>query len=75
MNITIYSVDNCNPCIQLKKYLNEKGVDYIEKSVKGNQTLKDELIRVSGQSRVPVTIIDGTVIRGFNKIAINKHLT
>ena len=75
MNITIYSVDNCNPCIQLKKYLNEKGVDYIEKSVKGNQTLKDELIRVSGQSRVPVTIIDGAVIRGFNKIAINKHLT
>ena len=68
--VKIYSTSWCPECIQVKKYLDFKGIQYSEINVADKQEDREEVIKVSGQKTVPVIEIDG-----FNRTLIDKALS
>jgi len=55
-----------------KAYFDQKGVKYVEKNVQHDLVAQEEMIKKSGQLGVPVLDIEGTIIIGFDKSAINE---
>lgn len=74
MNIKVYSTPTCPYCIRLKDYLKEKGIAIENIDVSSDQNGLKEMVRVSGQMGVPVIVIDGEVIVGFDKDRIDNKL-
>ena len=74
MNVKIYTTKTCMWCKKTKGYLNEKNVEYKTVDVGDDRKAADEMIVKSGQMGVPVLDINGTIIVGFDKDAIDKAL-
>ena len=55
------------------EFLSQKGVDFVEKNVRGDQAALKELLDLGYQS-TPVTIIDGQAIVGFDQAKISELL-
>jgi len=72
--IKVYSTPTCVYCVTLKKFLNEKGVDYEEINVAANESAAKEMIEKSGQMGVPVVDIEGEIVVGFDRSKILKLL-
>jgi glutaredoxin-like YruB-family protein len=72
--IKVFSTPTCSYCIRLKDYLREKNLFFDSVDVSGDEKGLEEMIRVSGQMGVPVIVIDGEVIVGFEKDKINAKL-
>jgi glutaredoxin-like YruB-family protein len=71
--VIIYSSSTCPHCVSAKNYLTEKGVEYIEKNVSTDMTARNELIK-KGYMGVPVIIVDGEEIVGFDKAKLEELL-
>ncbi len=72
MNIIVYSTPSCPYCHMVKDFLNSRGVSFIDKNVAIDDAAADEMVNKSGQMGVPVVDIDGKVIIGFDRDAIEK---
>ncbi|MCF0146917.1 MAG: glutaredoxin family protein [Clostridium sp.] len=72
--VKVYSTNTCPWCVKAKNYLKSVGVDFEELNVQEDMTARDEMINKSKQMGVPVLDINGTVIVGFDKNAIDKAL-
>ncbi|MEG1003806.1 MAG: glutaredoxin domain-containing protein [Clostridium sp.] len=72
--IKIYSTSWCPACVKAKKYLNMKGIEFEEVNVADKHEDRNEVQRVSGQRTVPVLDIDGNIIVGFDKKAIDSAI-
>ena len=72
--VKIYSTSWCPACVKAKKYLNLKGVEFNEINVADKHEDREEVFRASGQRTVPVLDIDGEIIVGFDKAAIDKAI-
>ncbi len=57
----------------MMEFLSHKGIPYTEKNVRQDPKAMEEL-RAMGYSSVPVTVIDGTRIVGFDKAKIEAAL-
>lgn len=71
--INIYTSPTCPFCHQAKAYLDSKNIKYTDFDVtnpKNAQTMIDK----SGQMGVPVIDIEGKIIVGFDKAAIDQEL-
>lgn len=73
-NVIVYSTQTCPYCHMVKDYLKEKGVEFEDIDVSQDQEKAKEMTSKSGQSGVPVLDIDGKIIVGFNRDAIDKAL-
>ncbi len=74
MDVKIYSTPTCPYCKMAKEYLNSKGISYQDIDVSSNQEAVQEMVRVSGQMGVPVIVIDGQPIVGFDRSRIDSLL-
>lgn len=74
MNVKIYTTTTCPYCVMAKKFFNEHNVKYEEINVQENHEAAEEMIGKSGQMGVPVIDVDGTIIVGFDKKALEKAL-
>jgi len=74
MNIKIYSTTTCPHCVHAKDYLKEKNIEFEDINVGENKEAAKEMVEKSGQMGVPVLDINGTIIVGFDKEAIDKAL-
>ncbi len=72
--VKVYSTDTCMWCTKVKQYLNQLNVDFEDLNVGENINYQEEMIKKSHQSGVPVLDINGTIIIGFNKEAIDNAL-
>jgi len=72
--VKVYSTQTCPWCHKVKEFLNEKKVKFEDIDVGADQKAANEMVEKSGQMGVPVTDIDGTIIIGFDKEAIDKAL-
>lgn len=72
--IKVYSSDSCGYCQKLKSYLDSRNISYTVIDVNESEDNAYELIRLTGQSAIPVTIIGDETIIGFDKPAIDKAL-
>jgi len=72
--VKVYSTQTCPWCHKVKEFLKEKKIKFEDIDVGADQKAANEMVEKSGQMGVPVTDIDGTVIVGFDKEAIEKAL-
>lgn len=67
MKVKVYSTPTCPYCKMAKSYLDENGVAYDDVDVTKDATGRDEMIKKSGQMGVPVILVDGEIVIGFDK--------
>lgn len=72
--VTIYSTTWCAFCHAAKEYFKSRGVEFKEVDVTSDQQKLQQMVDISGQMGVPVIDIDGTIIVGFNRPAIEATL-
>lgn len=65
-DVIVYSSNTCPYCTLAKNYLEEKGVAFVEKNVQTDKEARAELMSM-GHMGVPVLVIDGEQIVGFDK--------
>lgn len=76
--VTIYSTQFCGFCKLAKQYFDENNVSYTEVDVTSDEFKQEEMVKKSGQTGVPVIIInsDGQeeIIIGFQKEKLAQML-
>lgn len=72
MDVKIYSTPTCGYCHQAKKLLDDRGVHFTDIDVSRDRQAAEEMVRLTGQMGVPVIVIDGEVIVGFNRPRIEQ---
>jgi glutaredoxin-like YruB-family protein len=73
-NVIVYSTKSCPYCVMAKEYLKSKNIEFEDVDVGSNMERAMEMIQKSGQQGVPVLDVNGQVIIGFNKPAIDQAL-
>ena len=58
----------------VKEFLSQKGVLFRELDVSRDQAAAQELLNKTGQSAVPVTVIDGQTIVGFDRMRLEQFI-
>ncbi|HLD76379.1 MAG TPA: glutaredoxin domain-containing protein [Candidatus Norongarragalinales archaeon] len=74
-DVTIYSTPTCVYCRLAKDYFKQKGVDYKEIDVASDHAAAEQMVEKSGQLGVPVIDVDGKIIVGFDRPALEKALS
>ncbi len=74
MTVKIYTTTHCPYCVMAKEFFKKNNVKYTEINVEEDEAAAEEMIEKSGQMGVPVIDINGEIIVGFNKPAIEKAL-
>ena len=72
--VIVYSLPTCGYCQSAKKYFKNMGVEFTEVDVDKDPEAQKEMIVKSGQFSVPVIDINGKIIVGFQKSAIDALL-
>lgn len=77
--IKVYALSTCPWCKKVKKYLDDKNVEYEFVDVdlaQGEDQKKalDELEKLTGKRSFPVTVIDEEVILGFKEDQLEEAL-
>jgi glutaredoxin 3 len=74
VKITVYTTPTCGYCHQAKRFLAERGIRFSDYDVSRDSKAAEEMVRVSGQMGVPVIVVDGEVIVGFNRPRLEELL-
>lgn len=74
--VTIYTTTFCAFCSTEKQWMDKLGVKYVAKNIEEDEAAKEELLeKVGGNFQgVPVTDINGEMILGFNRPALQEAL-
>ncbi len=74
MDVKIYTTNHCPYCLMAKEFFKKNDVKYTEINVEEDDKAAEEMIEKSGQMGVPVIDVDGKIIVGFNRPALEKAL-
>ena len=74
MSVVVYTTPTCGFCHQVRAYLHQRGVPFTEHDVSRDRQAAAEMVRLSGQRGVPVVLVDGQVVVGFNRPLIDQLL-
>ena len=74
MKIRVYSTPTCSHCRDLKRFLDEKGIEYEEIDVSRERDAAKEMVEKSGQLGVPVMDVDGKIVVGFDREKVKETL-
>ena len=66
--VRIYTSVSCPYCVQAKRLLDRKGVQYEEIDVTGDVARRTEMIQASGRRTVPQIFIGEQSIGGFDEL-------
>lgn len=72
--VKVYSTPTCPWCSKAKAYLKSQNIDFEDLNVQEDLKAREEMLNLSKQSGVPVINIDGNIIVGFDKPAIDNLL-
>ncbi|MBI2610207.1 glutaredoxin family protein [Candidatus Giovannonibacteria bacterium] len=73
-NVSIYTTPICVYCKMTKDFFAKNNIEYKELNVASDVKARDEMIQKSGQLGVPVTIIDGQIVVGFDQERLSELL-
>ncbi len=74
MDVKVYTTPTCGYCHQLKGFLQERGVPFEEKDVSRDRAAAQEMVNLTGQMGVPVAVIGGETVIGFDRPRIEALL-
>jgi len=72
--VVVYSTPTCPYCKRVKDYLTQKKIAFADVDVSTDREKAKEMIQKSKQMGVPVVIIDGEVVVGFNQAKLDSLL-
>ncbi|WP_461206380.1 glutaredoxin family protein [Clostridium sp. DL1XJH146] len=72
--IKVYSLPTCPHCQKAKRYFDKIEEEYVDINVGEDLEGRQEMFDLSHQKNVPVININGEIIVGFNKTAIDNAL-
>lgn len=72
--VKVYSTPACPYCKMVKDFLRKRGVDFEDVDISFDEEAVKELFQKSGRLDVPQTEINGKMILGFDKKALEKEL-
>jgi glutaredoxin 3 len=72
MDVKIYTTPTCGYCHQAKDFLSQLGVSYIEHDVSRDRAAAEEMVRLTGQMGVPVIVVNGEAVIGFNRARLQE---
>ena len=70
----VYTTNTCPWCDKAKNYLKSKGIAFEELNVQDVMVAREEMVKKSKQMGVPVLDVNGSIIIGFDKTAIDTAL-
>lgn len=73
--IKVYTTPTCPWCRMLKEYLSEKKIEFEAIDVSLDRKAAEEMVEKSGQMGVPQIEINGKMIVGFDREAIEEELS
>ena len=74
MKVVVYSAVWCPWCTKVKEWLNQNKIKFEERDVDKDPKYAKELVEKTGQSGIPVTLIDINTVLGFNVPELKKYL-
>jgi glutaredoxin 3 len=74
MNVMVYTTPTCAYCHQVKQFLSQRGIKFTEHDVSVDRAAAMEMMQITGQRGVPVTIIDDQVVVGFDRVRLEQLL-
>lgn len=75
MEVTIYTTPTCGFCKTEAQWLDSLGIEYTMKDITKDPSAAQELeAKLPGATGVPVTDINGTIIRGFDRPKLEEAL-
>ncbi|MFA5080017.1 MAG: glutaredoxin domain-containing protein [Candidatus Paceibacterota bacterium] len=72
--VRLFSTPTCPYCMTLKRFLQEKKIEFEVIDVTQDLKAQDEMLEKTKQSTVPVLDIDGEFIVGFDRKTIVEKL-
>lgn len=73
-HVTIYSTPTCHFCQMAKEFFAENNISFTNYDVSVDADKRNEMISMTGQLGVPVIIIDGNTMVGFDREKIAEKL-
>ncbi len=70
----VYTTTHCPYCRKVKDYLKKIGMPFVEYNLDKNPKYVQEVIRLTHQTGVPVVVLKGRKIIGFDKKKIDETL-
>lgn len=71
--VILYATSWCGYCAKARKFLREKDIAYHEYDIETSAEGKDQYLSL-GVSGVPVLLVNGNVVRGYNPSQIVEYL-
>ena len=76
LDITMYSTSWCGYCRQARRFMTSKGYPFVELDVEKDPAAGRDFARITGgRGGVPVIVVNGTVLRGFDSAAIDRAVS
>lgn len=72
--VIVFSTPTCSWCNTTKRYFRENGIRFTDVDVSRDQNAAKDMQRRTGQTGVPVILINNRPIVGFDKNKINQML-
>ncbi len=72
--IIVFSSPTCHWCRKVKGYLKENGFRFRDVDISRDAKAADDVRRKTGQTGVPVTLINNRPVVGFNRKEIDRLL-
>jgi len=72
MKTEIYTTPTCPYCAMTKELLDKQNISYVEHDVSVDEEARHKMVQKSGQLGVPVTVINGELIIGFDRKSLKE---
>lgn len=75
--ITLYTMEHCPACQELKRKLDHVGIMYENVEMEGNEKMWKHLKEIGGQDYVPQVMVESTLIQEYEEVneLISKIIT
>ena len=69
VEVEIYTNKGCPACVNVKQYLDRKGIEYVEKRLgRSRKTDLEFSLRTRNSKKIPQVFVDGEWIGGFDDV-------
>ena len=68
MNVKVYTTHWCPSCVNAKRFLNEKNIEFEEINIETEGMTREDLEKITGGRTVPQIVIDDTPIGGYKDL-------
>ncbi|MCK5267930.1 MAG: glutathione S-transferase N-terminal domain-containing protein [Spirochaetes bacterium] len=72
--VIVFTTPSCSWCTRVKEYFRKKGIRFREIDVSKDRKAAEDMVRKTGQQGVPVILINGRPIIGFDQNKIERFL-